>query len=141
MIAISKKNSLRANKILLSLFNVEAVVDGLEEAKKDNFLNNLHKEIKAPDGRAYYLTCKNLKKFLSLIEIVQHALPESSVLDSWNVEKSCRTVLGEMYGEGNLGVDVQQFLSSVQEVTKSVIKSHRFYTWRLQELSATRLLN
>lgn len=125
---MNSKTIRSANSDLATLFRKKELAPASEVFKKFPVIENLYREITTPSGLSVYLSDKANTCFLRLVETVEAYLPSRNFILPDEIYQACKKELGRMYQQERPEIEINSFLSAVDNVLQKRIVKHRFYT-------------
>ncbi|KPZ26563.1 HEPN domain-containing protein [Pseudomonas coronafaciens] len=100
----------------------------IQALNKLEFMERLHREVTKPSGGRLYLSAPANTSFSRLVDAIGKYLPSKDLVKDIEVFRACKAVVGKLCEEGCRKLDVESFISAVEEVIAATIQTHRFYT-------------
>ncbi len=100
----------------------------LQALNELEFMERLYREVRKPSGGKLYLSAPANKSFLRLVDAIGEYLPSKGLVSDIEVFRACKVVVGKLCEEGYRKLDVESFISAVEEIIAATIQTHRFYT-------------
>jgi len=100
----------------------------LQALNEFDFMERIYREVRKPSGGKFYLSAPANTSFLRLVDVIGEFLPSKDLVSDSEVFRTCKAVMGKLCEEGYRKLDVESFISAVEEVIAATIHAHRFYT-------------
>lgn len=129
-----KKTRRAANEDIATLLRQKELMDERQALKMFELFERLSRAVKTPSGHTIYLSDKAKESLTRVTRVtrvtrtVETFLPSAPQIESEDIYKACKAVLGRLYEEEDPPKNIDSFLAAVEEISKESISTYRFYT-------------